>query len=167
MANTGSRELLVLLSFNLPAHEMRMRIELKIAVNCLSNFPVVIILTDLRKECLFYWIIKDCIQERSLGLWNGITLIDDIRAGTRHGYLNRCTLAEYFPGSSRVNPGVVNPRHILVLPKVDIMKWLPSPDIGDMRDFFSEMSERKRREWNTRYALNCVMQTPAFNSIYA
>ncbi|KAF8423021.1 hypothetical protein EV426DRAFT_669157 [Tirmania nivea] len=76
-------------------------------------------------------------------------------------------LAEYLSGSGGADPGVVGPEHILALPKVDIMKWLPSPAIGDMRDFFDEMSERERREWNARYALNYVMQTPAFNSMYA
>ena len=30
-----------------------------------------------------------------------------------------------------VGPGVVGPEHILPLPKVDIMKWLPSPGIGE------------------------------------
>lgn len=33
--------------------------------------------------------------------------------------------------------------------------------------FFDEMSERERMEWNARYAVNCGMRTPAFNSMYA
>ncbi|KAF8429596.1 hypothetical protein EV426DRAFT_668012 [Tirmania nivea] len=65
--------------------------------------------------------------------------------------------SEYLSGSGGAEPGAVGPEHILALPKVDIMKWLPSPDIGDMRDFFDEMSEKERKEWNARYALNCVM----------
>jgi len=114
-----------------------------IGASCLSNFAVVIILTDLMKECLFYWITKDGIQECSLDLQNGIALMDDILAGAGHGpYLNRCTLAEYFTGSGGVvqgvpgpgvtSPRVTDPKNILVLPKVDIMKRLLSPDVGDM-----------------------------------
>ena len=34
-----------------------------IAANSLSKFGVAMVLTDLRKRCLFYWIAKDGIQE--------------------------------------------------------------------------------------------------------
>lgn len=62
---------------------------------------------------------------------------------------------------------VVGQEQLLALPKVDMMRWLPSPDTGDMRDFFDEMSERERREWNARYTLIYMMQTPAFEIIQA
>ena len=81
----------------------------------------------------------------------------EILAGAGHGsYLNHCTLAEYFSGSGGVGAGVPGPgvtilgfnspgvagSNILALPEVDIMKWLSSPGIGDMGDFFDGCGKR-------------------------
>lgn len=53
----------------------------------------------------FYWITTDGIQHCLLDLYSGITLIDNILAGTGHGsHLNSCNLAAYL---SRNDPGLL------------------------------------------------------------
>jgi len=101
-----------------------------IAANCLFKF---IILTVLKEECLFYWITNGGIQECSLGLQNGIALIDDMLAGTEYGsYLNRwgCWFGAYFS-----------------ITKSGCHEWLPHPDIGDMGDFFTVQTPAFNSTW--------------------
>ena len=40
--------------------------------------------------------------------------------------------------------------------KVDIMDILLEPRVGDMRDFFDEMSLKEIAQWKTRYVVDCV-----------
>ena len=113
------------------------------------------------------------IQECSLGLQDGITLIEDILADTGHGsYRNRYNLKTYLSGNHESDPGVigsgiVGPENSQDLQTVDIMKWLPSLDVDDMRDFFDKMSDSERRRWTSGYAVNCMLKTLIYNSMYA
>ena len=63
----------------------------------------------------------------------------------------------YITGPTTVGPAVICPEHIRALSKVHIMKWLPSPDIGDVRDFLDEMPEREE-------GVKLHHATPPFNT---
>ena len=144
-----------------------------ITANCLSSYPVVIALTDLRCEWVFYWITSGGIQEVPQDLQGGVALIEAILAGTGDGsYLTRCNVAAYLSLiDGGADPGVVGCPGVVDCPerieKVDIMKLLPPPDTGDLRDFSDQMTDREVREWTAKYAVNYVMQAPRFNPTFA
>ena len=112
-----------------------------------------------------------CYRSYRLEAWMGV-LLDGIQQVPQDllgwGRINWCCTRRDRRGA---DPGVVGCPGVVDRPdrieKVDIVRLLPPPDTGDLRDFSDQMTDREVREWTAQYAVNYVMQAPRFNSMYA
>jgi len=139
-----------------------------IAANMRSKYPVIALLTDLRETWLFYWLSLDGdtvkIQECLLDLPHGIAFVEAYLKGVTE--LNNCTMREYF--ASRCEPvsrnnsageGQAVQHDPSKITKLNLMDYLPAPEVGDMSDFLDEMSHTEAARWKTRHAIDCFFKT--------
>jgi len=150
-----------------------------ITANIFSEYPVMILLTDLGEEWQFFWLEKGWIVDCIFDLKKGITLLETIaqqptplvgQPTSNAPYLQRCDFrtailqARESDDALPEDTEVEGLERLLQRPKVDIMGMLPEDDVADMRDVFDVMTPKEVREWQMRRVLDFAMQTPAVQS---
>jgi len=117
-----------------------------IAVSAFSHFPVAVVLTDLGPCWHFMWFSRsDGIQERQLGLHDGVTLMEDI-LHERGIYRDMCMMEEAIQAE---NEAVSRER-------TGLYDLIPKPDVVNMEDLFEEMSEEEIRQYKYEQAMKYV-----------
>jgi len=152
-----------------------------IAANIYSEYPLVIVLTDLDKTWQFFWLEIGMIVDCTFELSKAITLIESVvlEAGTTISasastqdapYRARCNFQNAIscvnednetPSGSKSAEGL---ERIMKRPKIDPADLLPEDDIASMRDVFDVMNEDEIRNWKLRRVLDFAMHTPALQS---
>jgi hypothetical protein len=161
-------------------HHMQATIELLLA-NVVSQYPVIMLLTDLRNNWTYFWLQKGTVAYDVLELSRGVALLGLITSELKPSssgelvlfastssdapYRNRCSfLAATSPDDVHETTTPSDGLEILKRPKIDPMTFLPEDDIADMRQVFDVMSPSEVYEWKSRKVLEYFMQTPAYQS---
>ncbi|RUS22568.1 hypothetical protein BC937DRAFT_88444 [Endogone sp. FLAS-F59071] len=150
-----------------------------ITANIFSEYPVVMLLTNLKEHWQFFWLERGCVVDCVFDLKESITLLETIvqqplppvgQLTPDAPYLRRCDFktaisqAMESDGALPEDTEVEGLERLLRRPKVDIMGLLPEDDVADMRDVFDVMTPNEIREWQMRRVLDFAMQTPAVQS---
>ena len=147
-----------------------------------SNYPVVVILTDLREEWIFYWLANGKIMEHSTGLLAAITIVEFITL-TEQSETSPAQPSAYPPIATRLSfkSATVHATTINVLPgaeenvcleqllenrqKLDDFEiGADNSDIGNMKDFFDVMTNEERHKWKAKKILKAWLKCPSFHS---
>ncbi|RPB29607.1 hypothetical protein L211DRAFT_832313 [Terfezia boudieri ATCC MYA-4762] len=147
-----------------------------IATNAFSNYPVVVLLTDLKGLWQFSWFntASEGIESVTFGLHCGVALMEYILHGRGDGpYINRCRLKDFFrEGGSQGVPAESTPGQGSMLEqqgffkKVDPFDLVPRPEVANMEEFFDEMSEVEVKKWKFQHVMNHISEAPGWKSMY-
>ena len=148
-----------------------------------SNYPVVVILTNLNEFWQFIWFSKSGIDETSLGPSYALTMIQSILNEEETCPLyGRYTLKQYLAerqGMKVVPPGMKVTTQVSESPitedefllrlrtKVDPYDFIPRPDVGNMEDFFGEMSDPEVAQYKLTKTMEYLTSTPTWQAMYA
>lgn len=136
-----------------------------LAASVSSSFPVLAILTDLKQFWQFMWLDKSGIQETCFDLCHAISFIDQIlledgcnpiiKMYTMEAYLKEKEGIQrpQGPGSPAV-VGKQGVKQILSRPRVDGYDIMPKGDVGNMEEFYDEMSKEEIEQ----HKLNVVIR---------
>lgn len=153
-----------------------------IAAGIYSNYPVVVLLTDLGGHWQFFWFQIGYIVSCTLDLRRGITLLEAIvgvgksvvSAGTPNDdpNLTRCTFSEAILQEEKRGEIVrdvsktVEVETLLKRQKVNLLQTLlPDDVIADMRDVYDVMPQAEIRRWEMEKVLELAVKTPAIQSM--
>ncbi|KAF8425345.1 hypothetical protein BGX38DRAFT_1237047 [Terfezia claveryi] len=161
-----------------PRNDMQAVVELVLA-DIPSEYPVIMLLTDLGSIWRYFWFQMDTIASCQLDLPRGIAFFDLIANEFKSSTTsipatltstsphNRCKFRYAIERGNDVHEtttpseGIEN---VLKRPKIDWMTILPESDVADMRHVFDVMSPREVVEWKSRKAVEFLMKTPALQS---
>ncbi|KAF8416587.1 hypothetical protein EV426DRAFT_721711 [Tirmania nivea] len=114
-----------------------------ISANVFSNYGVMVLLTDLNEHWHFLWLTKETrIEEIVLGLHCSVALLEDIlhgRGSEEKPYSTRCNMEDIAAATTTTES------------KVDPFDCVPKPEVGNMEDFFNEMSEFEVKKWKLKH----------------
>ncbi|KAF8427520.1 hypothetical protein EV426DRAFT_411178 [Tirmania nivea] len=127
-----------------------------IAASAFSHFPVTVVLTDLGPCWHFMWFSRsDGIQERRLGLHDGVTLMEDI-LHERGIYRDMCMMEEAIPSlhmtlkvvhtstelkkKKKKEEAIQAEDEAVSRERAGLYDLTPKPDVANMEDLFEEMS---------------------------
>jgi hypothetical protein len=163
-------------------HDMQTIVELLLA-NVVSQYPVIMLLTDLGSNWRYFWLQKGTIAYDALDLSPGAALLQLIASELKPlpsgepaisastfsdcPYRNRCRFRAAISPKNDVHETATlsdGLEMLLKRPKIDPMTFLPEDDIADMRQVFDVMTPREVVEWKSRKVLEFFMKTPAFQS---
>ena len=143
-----------------------------VAAGISSHFPVVVLLTDLRKSWQFSWFAKSGIQRSSLQCSEAVAFIEEILNESRNNPVHgRLTMTEYLKGRDGIEsssaPHMTDQEvvdELLSGKRTDPYDLIAKPEVGNMEEFFDEMTEAEI----TRYKLNHVVKAlPPWMQMYA
>ena len=120
---------------------------------------MVVLLTDLREFWLFSWISVSGLQQTVLELRKAITFIESIlHEDTNNPLYDRYTMEQYLAEKdgikltrSRPMTGEEALGELLSGKKTHPYDLLPKPEIGNMEEFFPEMTETEIFEYKGDY----------------
>ncbi|RPB23234.1 hypothetical protein L211DRAFT_279841 [Terfezia boudieri ATCC MYA-4762] len=148
-----------------------------ISANVFSNYGVVVLLTDLNEYWHFLWLTKETrIEEIVLGLHCGVALLEDIlhgRGSEEKPYCTRCNM-EGIAAATTTTESVLQPTPVqnpmpgqrstlLPLQRVDPFECVPKPEVGNMEDFFDEMTEFEVKKWKHKHVMDHISQAPGWD----
>ena len=144
-----------------------------LTASTLSKFPVVVILTDLNKYWQFFWLSKAGINVALLQPCSALTLIRDLLNERTCPLGERYTMKNYIlekhvkqvirpPATGNQEPPVTENELLLELrTKVDPYELIPKSDVGNMEDFFCEMSESDVMQYKLRKTMEYLGSQPS------
>lgn len=143
-----------------------------LAASQVSNFPVVVLLTNLNMNWHFFWLGKNNVEAAVFQFQSGITVLEDILHDQGKGpYSSRYTWLQFLsyktgkevparqPLQQALAPQGVD--RILSRPKIYPYDRLSKPDIANMEDVFDEMDQEEIKEWKVQYLVRRYQETPA------
>jgi hypothetical protein len=162
--------------------DMQTVLELLLA-NVVSQYPVIMLLTDLGSNWRYFWLEKGTIAYNAFELNHGVALLGLIASeltalqsgepatsaitSSDSPYRNRCRFRAAISPNNDVHV-TTTPSYglemLLKRPKIDPMMFLPEDDIADMRQVFDVMTPSEVVEWKSRKVLEFFVKTPAFQS---
>ncbi|KAF8419754.1 hypothetical protein EV426DRAFT_644762 [Tirmania nivea] len=133
-----------------------------LAASALSNYPVMVLLTDLREYWHFLWLVMEGIQEISLGLHCGVALMNDILnggGGERRPYFNRCRMKD-IAAANGLRPAATTqkPEQGQKSLQNGLFDLIPKPDTANMEEFFDEMPEDEVKKWKLKYVMDYIKE---------
>ena len=145
-----------------------------LVASAVSNFPVVVLLTDLKNHWQFAWLTKREVIDCTFGCLKGSVLLKILTTGPTTPALEdqvtppapyemRCTLRSIY-GYKDSNHKASVLESILNRPKVGLMDILPQGDVGNMAEVFDVMTEAEVADWVRRAAQRYLVNTPAGQS---